>query len=59
MMKRDEIIKTGAKLPAKKNGKMKNVKLAPRFKRAIPKPRRMNPIVIRYKPLYFNQKSPS
>jgi len=58
-MKRVEIMRIGERFPAKKKGKIKNVTLLPRFKRATPKPRMMNPAVIKYSSLFFKQNSPS
>jgi hypothetical protein len=58
-MKRTGIKRMGERFPAKKKGKMKNVLFSPKFKSATPKPRMMNPIVTRYKSLFFNYNSPS
>jgi len=48
-----DIIKYGARFPAKKNGKMKKKLPSPKFNREIPKPRIMNPSAITYSSLNF------
>jgi len=51
-------IRTGARGPVKKKGKMKKLMPSPLFKRATPKPKMMNPIVIRYSSLFFKCNTP-
>ena len=59
MIKRTESMRIGARFPVKKNGNMKKALPSPRFRRVIPNPKMMNPIVMTYRSLFSKCNSPS